>query len=79
MAQAARGDISKVDWSGFDLIYLFQGPESMPHSIEKAGAELKPGNWLESLELEALGLTPAVKLEGTQGKLVWIYQTPVLE
>ncbi len=63
MAQTARGDISKVDWSGLALIYLFQGPASMSHSIEKAGAELK------SLEREALGPTPAVKL-GAKGKWV---------
>lgn len=74
-ARVERGDIWKADWSGYDLVYLFQRPESMPRAIEKARAELKPGAWLVSLEFEALGLTAVAKLEGTQGKPVWVYRT----
>jgi len=74
-ARVVRGDIWKADWSGYDLVYLFQRPESMPRAIEKARAELKPGAYLVSLEFEAVGLTPLAKLEGVQGKPVWVYQT----
>ena len=73
-AQVEQGDIWKADWSGYDLIYLFQRPESMPRAIAKARAELKPGAWLVSLEFEAVGLTPVAKLEGVQGKPVWVYR-----
>lgn len=73
-AQVQRGDIWLADWSGYDLVYLFQRPESMPRAIEKARAELKPGAYLVSLEFEAVGLTPLAKLEGAQGKPVWVYQ-----
>lgn len=73
-ATVVRGDIWKVDWSGYDLVYLFQRPESMPRAIEKARAELKPGAYLVSLEFEAVGLTPLAKLEGAQGKPVWVYR-----
>lgn len=73
-ARVARGDIWQADWSGYDLVYLFQRPESMPRAIEKARAELKPGAYLVSLEFEAMGLTPLAKLEGAQGKPVWVYQ-----
>jgi hypothetical protein len=76
-AQVERGDIWKADWSGYDLVYLFQRPESMPRAIEKAKAELKPGAWLVSLEFEAVGLVPAGKLDGVHGKPVWVYRTPV--
>ena len=69
-----QGDIWKADWSGYDLVYLFQRPESMPRAIEKARAELKPGAWLVSLEFEAIGHTPVAKLEGAQGKPVWVYR-----
>ena len=75
-AQVARGDIWQADWSGYDLVYLFQRPESMPRAIEKARAELKPGAYLVSLEFEALGLTPLAKLDGAQGKPVWVYSQP---
>ncbi len=73
-AQVERGDIWKADWSGYDLVYLFQRPESMRRAIDKARAELKPGAWLVSLEFEAVGLTPVAKLDGAQGKPVWVYQ-----
>jgi SAM-dependent methyltransferase len=72
-AKVERGDIWKADWAGYDLVYLFQRPESMPRAIEKARAELKPGAWLVSLEFEAAGLTPAGKLDGVRGKPVWVY------
>jgi SAM-dependent methyltransferase len=72
-AKVDRGDIWKADWSAYDLVYLFQRPESMPRAIEKARAELKPGAWLVSLEFEAVGQSPVGKLEGAQGKPVWVY------
>lgn len=77
-AQVARGDIWLADWSGYELVYLFQRPESMPRAIEKARAELKPGAYLVSLEFEAVGLTPLAKLDGAQGKPVWVYRAPLL-
>jgi hypothetical protein len=76
-AKVQRGDIWRADWSVYDLVYLFQRPESMPRAIEKASAELKPGAWLVSLEFEASGLTPVARLDGAQGKPVWIYRAPL--
>lgn len=73
-AKVARGDIWQADWSGYELVYLFQRPESMPRAIAKARAELKPGAYLVSLEFEAVGPEPLAKLEGTQGKPVWVYR-----
>lgn len=73
-AQVARGDIWKADWSGYDLVYLFQRPESMPRAIAKARAELKAGAYLVSLEFEAQGWAPLAKLEGAHGKPVWVYR-----
>ncbi len=74
-AQVARGDIWKADWSAYELVYLFQRPESMPRAIEKARAELKPGAYLVSLEFEAMGLVPLATLEGVLGKPVWVYRS----
>jgi hypothetical protein len=73
-AKVARGDIWKADWSSYDMVYLFQRPESMPRAIAKSQAELKPGAYLVSLEFEAVGLVPLAKLEGAQGKPVWVYR-----
>jgi hypothetical protein len=76
-ARVRQGDIWQADWSGYDLVYLFQRPESMPRAVAKARAELKPGAWLVSLEFEALALKPYAVLDTVAGKPVWVYQAPV--
>lgn len=76
-ASVQRGDIWRTDWSLFDMVYLFQRPESMPRAAAKAKTELRPGKWLVSLEFEAKGLTPVAKLNSVQGKPVWVYRAPL--
>ncbi len=73
-AHVERGDIWQADWSGYDLVYLFQRPESMPRAMEKARVELKPGAYLVSLEFEAVGWTALAKLGGAREKPVWVYR-----
>jgi SAM-dependent methyltransferase len=73
-AEVRQGDIWQEDWSGYDLVYLFQRPESMPHAMKKARAELKPGAWLVSLEFEVPGLPPTARLEDELSKPVWLYR-----
>jgi hypothetical protein len=75
-ARVRRADIWAEDWSGYRLVYLFQRPESMPRAMDKATAELAPGAWLVSLEFEAAGYKPQVRLETVPGKPVWLYQAP---
>lgn len=75
-ARVRRGDIWAADWSGQDLVYLFQRPESMARALDKARAELRPGAWLASLEFEVGGLPPTGVLRIPDGKPVWLYQAP---
>jgi SAM-dependent methyltransferase len=75
-ARVHRADIWAADWSGFDLVYLFQRPESMPRAVEKARRGLRPGAWMVSLEFEALDIEPMARLESVAGKPVWLYQAP---
>ncbi len=75
-AHVRQGDIWRADWSGYDLVYLFQRPESMPRAVAKARAELKPGAWLVSLEFEARELQSFAVLHTVPGKPVWVYQAP---
>lgn len=49
-AHVRRGDLWSTSWSGCDLVYLFQRPESMARAWAKAGREMAPGSWLVSLE-----------------------------
>jgi hypothetical protein len=75
-ARVRRADIWAADWSGHQMVYLFQRPESMARAMEKARAELRPGAWLVSLEFEAAGWRPTAQLQTVPGKPVWLYQAP---
>ncbi len=71
-----QGDMWGADWRGYDLVYLFQRPESMARAVEKAGRELLPGSWLVSLEFEARQLQPTHKRILPDGRPVWLYHAP---
>ena len=75
-ASVRRGDIWAVDWSGFDLVYMFQRPESMARAAAKATRELRPGAWLASLEFDAPGWAPTKVLECPDGRRLWLYRVP---
>ena len=75
-ARIRRADIWAADWSGYDLVYVFQRPESMARAWGKAQRELRPGGWLASLEFEVAGLAPHKTLHGRDGRVVWLYRCP---
>ena len=75
-ARVHRGDIWQADWSPFQMVYLFQRPESMPRAVDKAMHELTNGSWLASLEFEALQLEPDAVHRCKDGRCVWLYQQP---
>jgi len=74
-ARVRRGDIWLADWSGYDMVYLFQRPESMTRAVIKA-AELQEGAWLVSLDFEASHLRPTAQYRTPGGKMVWMYRAP---
>ncbi len=75
-ARVLRGDMWMADWSTYDLVYLFQRPESMLRAVAKAYAELKPGAFLVSLEFEAPERVAHARLQAPDGRPVWIYKIP---
>ncbi len=75
-AQVRQADIWKADWSAYDMVYLFQRPESMERAMAKAFAQLKPGAWLVSLDFEATGHQATAHFQSAGGKMVWIYRMP---
>ena len=75
-ASIRQGDFWSEAWQGYTLVYLFQRPEAMPRAVAKAGAELKPGAWLVSLEFAAEDLVPTAVARAAQGLTVWMYQQP---
>ena len=76
-AVVARGDMWAPSWGGFDLVYLFQRPESMARAWVKAEAEMAPGAWLVSLEFAVPGRPPVARLGGASRRAVWIYRIGV--
>jgi hypothetical protein len=75
-AQVRRGDMWRVDWSAYDLVYVFQRPESTARAAAKARAELKPGAWLASLEFEVEGWPPTAVFRCADGRPLWLYRLP---
>lgn len=73
-AMVRRADLWAEDWSAYDLVYLFQRPESMPRAAAKAARELPPGAWLVSLEFEVPGARPESVLHCADGRRVWLYR-----
>ena len=76
-ARVRRADMWKADWSGYQMVYLFQRPESMARAAAKAQAEMAPGTWLVSLEFAVPGVLPQAQLRAPGGRVVWIYRLPL--
>lgn len=75
-ARVRRADLWSSSWREFALVYLFQRPESMARAWDKACAEMAPGCWLASLEFAVPGVTPARRLDGGDGRPLWLYRVP---
>ena len=76
-AQVHWGDMWRADWSGYQLVYLFQRPESMARAAAKAQAEMAPGAWLVSLEFAVPGWPTHGQLHHAPGgRPVWVYRMP---
>ncbi len=77
-ARVRRGDIWAADWSAYQMVYVFQRPESMARAAAKAGAEMAPGGWLVSLAFEVPGQPASAHLPAFAGQGVWIYRIDAL-
>ncbi len=75
-ARVRRGDMWRADWGGYQLVYLFQRPESMARAAAKAQAEMAPGACLVSLEFAVPGVLPQAQLRLPGERVVWIYRMP---
>ncbi len=71
-----RADIWATDWSAFQMVYLFQRPESMARAAQKAAREMRPGGWLVSLEFEVPSCAPHAVLRCDDGRRVFVYRAP---
>ena len=72
-----QGDMWAQPWGDFDMVYLFQRPESMSRATKKALQQLQPGAWLVSLEFAVPDVLPQAQLRAPGGRVVWIYRLPL--
>ena len=75
-ARIHRADMWAWPWGGFDLVYLFQRPESMARAWHKACAEMSPGAWLVSLEFDIPGRAPEVDCPLGGGRSLRAWRVP---
>lgn len=68
------GDMWALDWGCYQLVYLFQRPESMPRAWAKASAELGPGAWLVSLDFPVPGQAALASWQLPSGLSVYVYE-----
>ena len=73
-ARVRRGDMWAASWSDYDLVYLFQRPESMARAFDKATQEMRAGGWLVSLEFAVPGQPASACLQGPGRRSVWVYR-----
>lgn len=73
-ADVARGDMWAGSWAAFDLVYLFQRPETMPRAWRKAAAEMYDGAWFASLEFPVPGVAPVAVVDAGLGRPVHLYR-----
>jgi SAM-dependent methyltransferase len=59
-ATVRRGDMWADDWRDYDLVYVFQRPESMSRVWAKACEQMRPGSWLVSLEFTVPDVAPTL-------------------
>ena len=48
-ARLSTADMWVASWAAYDVVYLFQRPESMARALVKAQQDMAPGGWLVSL------------------------------
>jgi len=75
-ALVRRADMWEADWGVYDMVYLFQRPESMERVMAKAARELRPGAWVVSLEFEARDFKARYQSKPPGGRMAWLYQSP---
>ena len=73
-ASVRRADMWKGPWADYDVVYLFQRPESMARAMAKAAQEMRPGTWLVSLEFEVPDVEAHARLQRPGQRVVWVYR-----
>lgn len=74
--RVAGGDFRALSWAAFDLVYIFQRPETMPQAWQKACEQMRPGTWLVSLEFPVPDRSAEIQLTTPGGRWLGAYRIP---
>lgn len=69
-------DMWQLAWQDYDLVYVFQRPESMAEAWRKACNDMRPGSWLVSLDFPVPGIRADVTRQPPGGRPVRAYRIP---
>ncbi len=72
-ARLRTADMWATSWAAYDVVYLFQRPESMARAWAKARQDMAPGSWLVSLEFEVPGVLAQACQQAAGRRPVWVY------
>ena len=79
-AKVRQGNMWTHDWRGYDVVYLFQRPESMSRAMVKAITDLPAGAWLVSLNFPLPDeVAPTHSQCLPDGRSVYAYRAPLAE
>lgn len=67
-ATVLHADLWQHDWHAYQLVYVFQRPESMPDLWVKAQREMQPGTWFVSLDFDVPGQTATEIVQANRGR-----------
>ncbi|MDT8999335.1 class I SAM-dependent methyltransferase [Paucibacter sp. APW11] len=77
-AAVHRGDMWALDWQPYQLLYVFQRPESMAAVLRKSCAEMHAEAWLVSLDFEIPAAVPHACFRLGPLHSVWVYRIGAL-
>jgi hypothetical protein len=69
------GDYRTLDFANYDVIFAYLSPAAMLTLWEKASQEMQSGSFLISLEFEIPGVTPSIRIEGSENSpMIYVWK-----
>ena len=70
-----RGDFRQIDWSAYDVVYVYLSPLVMEAVWQQANQQMRPGSWLISCEFDIQSqpgqMLFAAPLQGLPTVYIW--------
>jgi hypothetical protein len=71
------GDYRALDFANYDIVFAYLSPAAMLALWEKARQEMKSGSLLISLEFEIPGISPSMRIAGSEhSPMIYVWRLP---